>query len=72
MGCCSSTAVLVDDSVGDRENDVVRSRKIALHTQLSLVDGESGRTMNVPPSVLISAQSQAIVPCHGKLDLLVC
>ena len=60
MGCCSSTFVSVDDEDSDREDDVVRSRKIALRTQLSLVDEESGRKMNVPPSVLISAQSQAV------------
>ena len=71
MGCCSSTFVSVDDEDSDREDDVVRSRKIALRTQLSLVDDESGRKMNVSPSVLISAQSQAVGK-HGKLDLWVC
>ena len=68
MGCCSSTAVLVDDKDSDREDDVVRKRKISPRTQLSLVDEEPGRMMDVPPFVLISAKSQAVFPCRGKLD----
>ena len=64
----STTAVSMDDDDSDREDDVVRKRKISPRTQLSLVDEESGRMMNVPPFVLISAKSQAVVPSRGKLD----
>ena len=69
MGSCSSTAVLVDDSDSDTEDDVVRNRKISVRTQLSIVDEKSGATISMKdrPLVLISATSQAVVPRQGKL-----
>ena len=74
MGSCSSTAVLVDDSDSDTEDDVVRNRKISVRTQLSIVDEKSGATISMKdrPLVLISATSQAVVPRQGKLASTMC